>query len=165
MNRKHTFSLLSFVREHKKNKEGQIPVYLRITVDGKRSELSTKTYVDPDKWNAGKGRIKGSGAEAKRLNNAIESFEFRARDLYNHFMEKGKIITPELIKNEMTGLEHKKRTLVQSFDLFVGEIELKIGNDYAPGTVKNWKVTQGHLKEFLQNSYGITDIPFKALNL
>jgi hypothetical protein len=165
MNRKHTFSLLSFVREHRKNRQGQLPVFLRITVDGKRSELSTKTYVYPGKWNAGKGRVKGTSEEVRRLNGAIEAFEFRARDLYNHFLEKGKIITPELIKNEMTGLEHKKRTLVQSFDQFVREIEQKIGNEYAAGTVKNWKVTQGHLKEFLQNNYGITDIPFKSLSL
>ncbi|MCU7550200.1 Arm DNA-binding domain-containing protein [Chitinophagaceae bacterium LB-8] len=74
MNRKHTFSLLPFVREHKKNKEGQIPVYLRITVDGKRSELSTKTYVDPGKRNEGKGRVKGTNEESRRLNNAIEAF-------------------------------------------------------------------------------------------
>ena len=152
MNRKHTFSLLSFVREHRKNRQGQLPVFLRITVNGKRRELSAKTYVDPTKWNAGKGRVKGSSDECRRLNNTIESFEFRAREVYNNLVEKGRIVTAVIIKNEITGIEHKQRTLVQAFDQFVREIELKIGNEYAEGTVKNWKVTQRHLKQYLQDS-------------
>ncbi len=37
--------------------------------------------------------------------------------------------------------------------------------DYAPGTVTNWKITQGHLKEFLKKKYKRTDIPFKDLDI
>ena len=60
MIQKHTFSLLSYLRRAKANKDGLAPVYLRITLDGKRAELSAQTFVDPAKWNPQKGRLKAS---------------------------------------------------------------------------------------------------------
>ena len=90
---------MSFVRNNRKNIDDDSAVYLRITVDGKRSEISTKTYVHSLKWNSAKGRVKGTSEESRRLNNSIESFEIRARCVYSFLMEKGKMITAEIIKN------------------------------------------------------------------
>ena len=67
MIQKHTFSLLSYFRKDKANKDGSVPVYLRITLDGKRAELSAKTFVDATDWNKSKGRLKGTHAEARDL--------------------------------------------------------------------------------------------------
>jgi hypothetical protein len=56
---------------NKKNKNGKAPVYMRITVDGKRTEITTKIYVDPERWNAAKGRVKGNHESAKSFNKSI----------------------------------------------------------------------------------------------
>ena len=98
MIQKHTFSLLSYLRRAKANKDGLAPVYLRITLDCKRAELSTKTFVDPTKWNITKGRLKSAFEESKRLNQTIETFEHRAREVYNRLIEKGKILSADEIK-------------------------------------------------------------------
>ncbi len=39
-------------------KETQAAVYLRLTIDGKRTEIFTKTVISKDKWIPGKGRVK-----------------------------------------------------------------------------------------------------------
>jgi hypothetical protein len=95
MIQKHTFSLLCYIRRDKANKDSLAPVYLRITLDGERAELSTKTFVDPLKWNAAKGRLKSAFQESKRLNQTIEAFEHRAREVYNRLIEKGKILSAD----------------------------------------------------------------------
>jgi hypothetical protein len=161
---KHTFSLLSYIRRDKANHENIVPVYLRITLDGKRAELSAKTLVDPLDWNKSKGRLKGGHAEARRLNRTIESFEHRAREIYNRSIEKGKILDADNIKNELLGSVHKQRTLVLSFSEYVGEIETRINIDFSIGTIKNWKVTLRHLKEFLLKKYHRSDLTFKELD-
>ena len=76
---KHIFPTLLHNKD-KANKDGLVPVYLRITLDGKRAELSAKTIVDPTNWNNSKGRLKGTHAEARRLNRTIESCKHRARE-------------------------------------------------------------------------------------
>jgi integrase len=165
MIKKHTFSLLSFVRNDKLSTDGLVPVYLRITVDGVRALLSTKTFVDPDRWNAKKGCVKGTTEDTRLLNGTIENFEHRAREVYNRLLADGKVISAETIKEEILGMKHKSRTLLHTFDLHVAEMETRKEIDIAPGTVRNWQVTQGHLKEYLQNRYNRTDIPFKGLDL
>ena len=155
MIQKHTFSLLSYLRRGKANKDGLAPIYLRITLDGKRAELSAQTFVDPTKWNSQKGRLKASFDESKRLNRTIESFEHRAREIYNRLIEKGKILDADDIKNELLGSVHKQRTLVLSFSEYVVEIEARVNIDFFPSTIKNCKVTFERLKEFLLKNIAV----------
>ncbi len=160
----HTFSLLSFIRTNRSNSEGESGVYLRITVDGKRSEISTKNYVHKDKWNSAKGRSKGTSEEARATNNSIESFEIRARNIYSTFLERGRVITSETIKNELLGVEDKMRTLTALFEQVYLDMKSKTGNGFAKGTVKNWAVTNRHLKEFISGQYNLSDIALKELS-
>jgi len=81
-------------QEMQKSGETSSAVYQRTTVDGKRVEISTKTNVATGKWISGKGRINGADEEVKRLNAGIITFEHRAREIYNRFVEQGKIVQP-----------------------------------------------------------------------
>jgi hypothetical protein len=41
MNLDQTFSILFWLRRHKTDKKGYAPIWIRITVDGQRTECST----------------------------------------------------------------------------------------------------------------------------
>lgn len=69
-------------------------MYLRITMDGVRTEISTKTFVDPAKWEARRGRLRGATEAIRMLNNAIETHEHRAREIYNRMLERGRPFRP-----------------------------------------------------------------------
>ncbi len=164
MEKKHTFAVLSFIRQSQHNKQGEASVYLRISVDSKRTEISTRVIVPHEKWIAGKGRVMGTTGESQRLNQGIITFEHRVREIYNRFIEQGKVITVETIKNELLGIHHKQRMLFEQFRFTVKDMESRIGSGFAYGTVKNWRVTQSHLEDFLKKHYHINDIAFKQLN-
>ena len=165
MQQKHTFSLLCIVRTNRQNAEGEAPVYLRITTDGNRAEISTKVYVHPEKWNSGKGRVKGHSDQCRFLNNSIESFEHRAREIYNGFIQKGKTVTAEGIKRDLLNLDDKQQMLIEHFELMFNEMKTQEGLHYANGTLKNWSVTLGHMREFVKVKYGVSDIALKELEL
>ncbi|MEX6689564.1 site-specific integrase [Danxiaibacter flavus] len=164
MERRHSFSITSFIRKHRKTKENEFPVYLRITVDGKRSEFATKITVDQQKWNAAKGRVNGTHETSKRLNLMIGNLEHRAQDIYNQYLLHGKIVTAEIIKNEITGFDHKQRMLLASIAEHVHDMKTSEGHGYSSGTIKNWQVTERHLKDFIKVSYNAPDITFKELD-
>jgi hypothetical protein len=165
MEKKHSFAISSIIRQNRNNSDGLAPVYLRITCDGRRSEISVKILVDPGKWNPVKGRVKGNTEDSRRLNQSIETFEYRAGEIYNKCILSGKVITADAIKNELISPAANQHFLVAQMKKFVTDIEKKVGNGYSAGTVKNWNVTLGHVKAFLTETRGIADIPFKDLDL
>lgn len=91
---RHTFTLLPFLRNNRLNNDGDSAVYLRITIDGKRIEISTKIYVHKDKWNSSKGMQKGNSEEARIINGSIKSYEMRARAIYSQLIEATTCMSP-----------------------------------------------------------------------
>jgi hypothetical protein len=48
---KSTFSLLFYLKKPKNYVSGEMPIYMRITVDGAPKQLSTGKIGDPKEWN------------------------------------------------------------------------------------------------------------------
>ena len=164
MIKKHTFALLPFIRQYRQNKIGQAAVYIPITVDGKRTEISTKIYVQAERWNAQKGRVKGTNESSQFLNRSIDVFEQKLKEIYTCLIEKDAIININSIKSAFLKADEKRRLLVDHFEFHCQQMKRETDINYSKGTVKNWNVTLGHLKTFLQNQYQATDITFKELN-
>lgn len=58
-----TFSLCFLIKRSKLTSRGLVPIYLRVTIDGRSTELSTKRFIDPEKWNGKGQRHKGFSEE------------------------------------------------------------------------------------------------------
>ena len=126
----HTFSVLSLTRKSR-SKQNKVPIYLRITVDSKRSEISTKQYVDEAKWNPTKGRVKGNSEGARLINMRLDTWETKVHEHYNQFIRDDKKITASLLKNSVLGRLDKNSLLQVYFDNHEKEVKSKIGIDYS----------------------------------
>ena len=65
------FSLNFMTRKSRPNKEGEIPILLRITMNGQRAEIYTNRYIAPDNWNSAKGQAKGKTRKDLELNRYL----------------------------------------------------------------------------------------------
>ena len=63
-----TFSILFYLKRSKLNKKDEAPIYMRITIDGGRSETSIKRSIDPTRWNTSKGMARSLSKVEKDLN-------------------------------------------------------------------------------------------------
>ena len=45
-----TFSILFYIRRNQPTTEGTVAIMVRITIDGVRSQFSSKLFVKPDLW-------------------------------------------------------------------------------------------------------------------
>jgi len=55
------------LKENKTNRKGLAPINVRITLDGKRAELSTHRRLNPDNWDDNSGRPYGNTDEMINL--------------------------------------------------------------------------------------------------
>ncbi len=54
----HTHSVIFWINRAKANKTGQMPIYARLTVSGKRAEIDTGRYTESERWNVKEGNMK-----------------------------------------------------------------------------------------------------------
>ena len=165
MQKKISFSLRCIIRKGRQTRKELYPVYLRIRVAGLRAEISTNVMISLDKWQASKGRIKGTVQETRQINHLLDNFEHKALDIYNRLLLEGSEPTAETIKNEITGGDNRQKQFIDAFEKEIAEMKLREGNGFTKGTIKNWKVTLRHLKEFAGKQYGNTDITFRQLDI
>ena len=62
---KTKITLHFYAKSTKANAAGQLPIYVRLTVDGKRMEFSTKKFIDSAKWSQEMSKMKGTTEDAR----------------------------------------------------------------------------------------------------
>src|SRR5690554_5596387 len=112
MKNQDTFSVTIFPIFGKEIK-GKTPLYLRITVNGKRTKLSLKRNFTTSLWDPKISRLKGSSAEARQINAYLDQVLIQIYEAYRELLREKKIITPQAIKSRYRGEDDQNKTLLQ----------------------------------------------------
>lgn len=83
-----TFTLLFFIKKNKIITNGTVPIYLRITIDGKAAEIAVKRYIDPAKWDNKLQKAIGNSKEVKMLNAYFKTFEHQVYDFHYQMLNE-----------------------------------------------------------------------------
>ena len=127
-------SILFYAKRAKVNANGLFPIYTRITVNGKRIEMSTGRFIDPSKWSTSAGKMKGQSEEARSVNRQLDMLKVKIIDIQMEFMHQNIPITAKAFKSKLLGLDEKQRMLIPIFKDHNKKIEELVGKEYAPGT-------------------------------
>lgn len=68
-----TFSLLFYIRRTKLNREGEAPIFMRVTVNGQRADASVKRFIASRLWNTAKGKAVENGRGCRELNLYLDA--------------------------------------------------------------------------------------------
>lgn len=159
-----TFNLLFYVKKSKVNSEGQAPIYLRITIDGKICEISTKRTIHIFKWVAKAQKVSGSNEAAKSFNMYLKAFEQKVYDTYYSLLKDNEVVTCEILKNKLLGNNERTRTLIHIFRDHNDRMEKLVGSEFAKGTLTRYKTCLSHTQEFLLWKYNLSDIDIKKVD-
>ena len=102
---KQDLKLHIYPRSAKANKEGLTPLYVRITINGKRWEFSTKKLINSKTWDAKNSKIRGNSKEASSINGYLDVLKMKIINLEIEYSLRGEQLTLEDVKNL---LSHKK---------------------------------------------------------
>ncbi len=163
MNR--NLNLLFFLRETQLKSDSQVTIYLRITINGERVELSTKRKIDRLDWDAAKQRAKGRLEKARTLNEYLDKTENQVRESFNLLNTEETIVKVTDLRDMLNGQFKKRQTLISLFLMNNKLIEQEVGSKYAISTVKQYTVTLNRFSQFLKSEYGVDDIDLKKLDI
>jgi hypothetical protein len=112
---KTNFSLLFYLKKPKNYTDGPVPIYLRITVAGKRAETTTARSCDPLQWNSKAGRLKGTKKSSRTFNAYLDQLQTMVYDAHQSLTEQKTTITAERLKNKFTGKAESARMILDVF--------------------------------------------------
>lgn len=55
-----TFTLLFYLKLRSSDSGGELPIYMRVTVNGDRFEIATGRHCEPEQWNSVSNRKRGN---------------------------------------------------------------------------------------------------------
>lgn len=155
----NTFGV-QFITRTNKAKDGLLPIYARVTVDGRRVEISLKRWIKPCDWNSSKGMAKGSREEIKSLNHYLDEVRARIMECYQEMQVQKRLITADAIKSMFLGTDQKDFTLCKLVDYH----NQTMRDTLAWGTMKNYFTTQKYIHRFLKERFGTTDMFLSELS-
>jgi site-specific recombinase XerD len=152
-------SILMYLKS-RKNAKGESQIYMRVTVDGKRRELSLNRSIDPSRWDQNKQRGKGNSEAILTLNKKLVSIEnninLSSQELVNGHVK----VNIESLMNKYTGVNEKTHTLVEVFEYENKRIKKLV----EPGTYKKYVAVLNNVKKYLMHQYKVTDINIKNID-
>jgi len=164
---KTKFSLLFYLKKRNNYQSGNVPVYLRITVQGERSEVGISRSIDPLNWDLRKERARGNKDEAIELNRHIESISTKLKGIQSRLEKEEIPYTAEELKDEFLGRGSSAKLLLEVLREHNEEMENEIGkeNGFSANTLKTWKSTHSHLKQFIAQKYKMEDIQIRKVDV
>ena len=161
----NSFSTLFYLKDERRDKNGKAGLYLRITVDGRRTTISLNRKIDPSKWNSRMNKIKGKGVEMEELNKFMTTIRHKLNKIQHQLIEEGKPFTVHDVKGRYLGKDKKLKMLVQLFDEHNQQMEKLVDIEFALATWKRYHTTKNHVEEYIRFEYHKSDIPVRDVNL
>jgi site-specific recombinase XerD len=157
-------SILFYAKRAKTTTDGLVPIYIRITVDGERIELSTKRYTHPDKWSVEGSCMKGYSGEAKSINSYLDALKAKVYDYQQQLIREDEQVNAENMRNKILGIDKRSHMLIGIFQQHNDEIKALIGKDYAAATHIRYETSLKHTADFLKWKYKVSDIDIRKID-
>ena len=162
---KKTFNQNFIIRRFRQKSRATTLVYVRITVDGIRTELSLQRECDPERWDSDKGRLIGKNEEVKSFNAYLDAVQLKIYDIFQTFISTGVDFDGEKIRARYLGLDiEKPRMFLEVYEEHNKEFEQLIGKGLSYGTLQKYKTIKAYVAEFLKYQYALSDIELNRID-
>lgn len=153
-----------YAKSTKANALGLLPIYVRLTVSGKRLEYSTKKFIDKSKWSVALSKMKGTNENARSINSYLDLVKAKIIDVQMQLLHRNEVLSIENFKIMLFEDEKRARTLIPVFQDHNNRIKELIGKEYAAGTLERYTTSLKHTKDFMQWKYGAADIELSKID-
>ncbi|QQL50117.1 site-specific integrase [Mucilaginibacter ginkgonis] len=152
-------SILFWLKHEKGTKDGKVPIYVRITVKGRRDNFSSGKKLLPEYWNDKLEKVAKACPDANLINSYITKTRADIEKCYNQLSVTNNITTAAMVKELYMPKQATKHTLMKAFDAHNGEFEERISKGKGSiGTLKRYERLRNKVIDFLGKKYKHTDI-------
>jgi site-specific recombinase XerD len=161
---KSTFRILFYLKRTKTLNNGESTIFMRITVDGERAEVSTHQSIESHLWNQEKGIVKGVSSSSKQMNDYLEHFKLKVYQHKKELESNDQEVTARTLGDLLQGKNSQRKGLVELFLEHNKRCRELVGKDIAPATLTRYETTLMHVQGLIQTKYRQQDILLQSVN-
>lgn len=163
--RRSTFSILFFIKRKKLLKNGDAPIYMRVTIDGRFLEVSLKRGVNPKVWNEKKQRSTGKDRLSLELNDYLDATLSKILKIHERFIDEKRLINPKTILDAYNGRTERPKMLREVFQQENEKYRQRLAiGDVVENTVLRNERAERYVGEFMEKQYKVDDMPFSSID-
>ncbi|MCB0743325.1 MAG: site-specific integrase [Ignavibacteriae bacterium] len=155
-----TFSILFWIYSTRANETNQTNIYVRITVNNKRVNISLKQKVDINSWDTKQQKVKGKGILAREINFYLDEVKSGLVQCYRELKSENRILTPQLIKARYLGEDKRIYSLKDIFDYHNKTMSHKLSSK----TMCHYQTSQKYALEYVAKKIKSKDIYLQNLD-
>ena len=161
---KSTFSILFLIRKSRLGKTGESPISMRITVNGRFTEMSTLRKVPANLWDSKKERAVGKGPIPIEINRHLESLRTRAYEIHKELVERDGYADPLTIKEYLQGKPISQKMFYATFEEHNERLAQLVGIEFDAVTLSRYRLCLRYFKEMVSRKTQVADFPIKNLS-
>jgi site-specific recombinase XerD len=128
-----------------------LPIYLRVTIEGERFEVSTHQHVKTAEWSPSGSKVKGRSASAWEINIALDLIRKQVYDYRAQVLSENRRFTVDTLREKWFGEDRNDRTLLGVFRLSILDLEKLVNKGlYRRSTLVKYQTTEKHLIDYLR---------------
>ncbi|ASV31506.1 MULTISPECIES: site-specific integrase [Flavobacteriaceae] len=155
-----TFNVYFWLKRSCRKKNGQIPIYARVNVDGIRADISVKRSTTEENWCKASGRLNPRTSKAKDTNGYLDDVYAKLLDCHRQLHSENGLITAQAIKLRYLGKDKSFGTLSELVKYHTDHELQKLEQ----GTAKNYSATIKYLLRFIKKKYNTPDINLAVID-
>lgn len=158
MGTSRTFSIHFWLNVAKK-KGDLAPIYARVTVDGKRAEISLQRQTSVTYWDTKSKKTTSRTPQGKALNNYLDQVYAKLLECHKQLCSDFELVTAKSVKARFVGQDESHKTLLE----LVAYHNQNMKGVLKSGTLKNYFTTEIYIKRFLLQKKKTNDIFLKHI--
>lgn len=143
---------LKFYLNISKTNLGELPIYLRITYQRRKSELYTGFTSSLKKWD----QLSGESKSDHIVNRSLSDIRSKAYELFTDRSRQNLPINASILKDLLTGKDKAEIGLISYFEKHIKEITLKA--EIEKVSLNKYKQSLESLMTFINSKYNASDI-------
>ena len=160
MKKIRTFNVHFWLKKTSIRKNGSIPIYVRIRLDGFPVDISTKLETLEEQWSSEAGRVKLKVKNARYVNDCLDTIYRDILVSKEELESEGRFLTTQDIKMRYLGQDAPMQTLR---DLLKHHRDIDL-QKLEPGTAKNYNSTEKYLLAYIRQKYKASDVRLSQIN-
>ncbi len=159
-------SILFWLNRQKASKDGLVPIWVRITINGDRDGFSSGKKILPEFWDDENSSAFSGCDDYKLINSYIFKTKVELERHYNQLAGVHKRIKAAMVKEAYMPKQVLQKSLMQAFKLHNDEFSERVSkNKGTSGTLARYERLKDKVQAFLKKKYKLADMALEDIEM